>query len=1122
MDVAVWLRSVGLERYEPAFRENNISADLLSSLTAEDLKDLGVTLVGDRRRLLDAIATLKANRGSPVEDSAPAPIGGSRPGLASPASAERRQLTVMFCDLVGSTALAARLDPEDLREVIGAYHRCVAEAVARFEGFVAKYMGDGVLVYFGYPRAHEDDAERAVRAGLALVEAVEQLQAPERLQIRIGIGTGLVVVGDLVGSGEAQERGVVGETPNLAARLQALAEPNTIIVGSSTHRLIGDLFEYRDLGMLEVKGYDERVQAFRVLRPSAVESRFEALRAGALTPLIGRGEEVELLLRCWQQVNSGEGQVVLLSGEPGIGKSRIAATLQERIEGEPHVRLRYFCSPYYQDSALHPIIAQLERAARFEREDSAETKLGKLEALLAPMTSSSEEVALLAELLSVPASERYPPHHLSPQRKKEKTFEALIRQLDLLSHQQPVLMVYEDVHWIDPTSQELLDLAVARAQRLPLLLLITFRPEFEPMAWTGQPHATIVELSRLGRRETTALVEGIAGNRALPPEIVDKIAERTDGVPLFVEELTKATLESGAPAAAARSAAPRPALSVPATLEASLMARLDRLGPEAKEIAQVGAAFGRDFSYGPLEAVAPKSDKLDESLDRLVDAGLIFGRGTRPDTGYTFKHALVQDAAYASLLRSSRKRLHARIAGVLEEKFPETGESKPEVLAHHHGEAGQYIQAVEYYLRAGRRALERSANVEAAAHLRKGLDALNQLPLDGVRLQRELDLQMALGPALMPIKGWGAPEVERTYARARELCHQLGAVPQLFSALRGLWEYYELRAQVGPATEIAQEILSIAEHAADRTLLLVAHDVMGDNSLWIGDFSAAHSHTAQGIALYDPALDSNLAYSHGGYDPAMACRAFGAHALWYLGYPTRAAEQSQDAVKFARDLEHPQSLVHALSHGALLHQFRRNAALVLECAQAACELGRQLESAFWMAHPAVSLGWALANLGQRDEGILKIKQGMAGYRATGAELERTLWLAILTDVLLSQGALDEAIAALMEAFSESENTGASFHLAELHRLQGEVLLRTFNGSREQAESYFHRALQIARDQKAKSVELRAATSLARLWGGQGKRTEARALLRPVYGWFTEGFDTPDLTDAQALLNQLNG
>ena len=540
MDVAEWLRSVGLERYEPAFRENNISADLLPSLTAKDLKDLGVTLVGDRRRLLDAIAALKANRGAPAEETAPTQISGNRPGLASPASAERRQLTVMFCDLVGSTALSCRLDPEDLREVIGAYHRCVAETVARFDGFVAKYMGDGVLVYFGYPRAHEDDAERAVRAGLALVEAVGQLQAPERLQVRIGIGTGLVVVGDLVGSGEAQERGVVGEAPNLAARLQALAEPNTVVIGPRTRRLIGDLFEYRDLGTLEVKGFVERVQAFRVLRPSAVESRFEALRAAVLTPLIGRAEEVELLLRCWHRAKSGEGQVVLLSGEPGIGKSRIAAAVQERIESEPHVRLRYFCLPHYQDSALHPTIAQLERAAKFEREDAAETKVDKLAALLAPMTSSKEEVALLAELLSLPASQHYPPLNLSPQRKKEKTFEALLRQLDLLSRQQPVLIVYEDVHWIDPTSRELLNLAVARAHRLPLLLLITFRPEF--MAWTGQPHVTMLELGRLGRHATTELVGGIAGNRALPPEIVDKIAERTDGVPLFIEELTKAIL----------------------------------------------------------------------------------------------------------------------------------------------------------------------------------------------------------------------------------------------------------------------------------------------------------------------------------------------------------------------------------------------------------------------------------------------------------------------------------------------------------------------------------------------------------------------------------------------------
>jgi predicted ATPase len=713
-----------------------------------------------------------------------------------------------------------------------------------------------------------------------------------------------------------------------------------------------------------VKGFPEPVHAFQVLRESAIESRFEALRSGG-TPLVGRDEETELLLEHWRWAKGGEGQVVLLSGEPGIGKSRLAVAVQELLEAEPHTRLRYSCSPHHTDSALHPVIAQLERAAGFEREDTPETRLDKLEALLAPTNPPQEDVALLAALLSLSAaSHRYAPLYLSPQRLKEKTFEALLRQLELLAQPNPLPMVFEDVHWIDPTSRELLDLAVGRAPRLRLLLLITFRPEF--MAWSDQPHVTTLELARLGRRDTTELVERIVGHCALSPEVVAKIAERAEGVPLFVEELTKAVLESGARAASGRSATPHAASSVPATLHASLMARLDRLGPAAKGIAQIGAAFGRDFAYQPLAAIAPDRDRLDELLDRLVDAGLIFSHGAGPEATYTFKHALVQDAAYASLLRSSRKGLHARIAGVFEEKFPEVGESNPELLAYHHAESGQYLRAVEFYLRAGRRALERSANIEAAAHLRKGLDALNQLPLDGTRLRYELDLQMTLGPALMPMKGWGAPEVEQTYARARELCHQLGATPQLFAALRGLWEYYELRAHTEPATEIAQEILSLAERADDRKLLLIAHDVMGDNSLWAGDFSAAHLHTAQGIALYDPVLDRDLAYGHGGYDPAMACRAFGAHALWYLGFPDRAAKQSQDAVKFARELGHPQSLVHALGHGALLHQFRRDARSVLEHALAALELSRELESDFWMAHPAISQGWALAAQGQRD------------------------------------------------------------------------------------------------------------------------------------------------------------
>ena len=683
MDIADWLRSLGLERYVPAFYDNDIDGEVLPKLTADDLISIGVTSVGHRRRLLEAIAALG------TEAPNAAVIAPRR--CASADDAERRQLTVMFCDLVGSTELSARLDPEDLREVIAAYHRAVADVVGSFDGFVAKYMGDGVLVYFGYPRAHEDDAERAVRAGLGVIDAVGRLDVKSvKLQARVGIATGLVVVGDLIGEGSAQEQSVVGETPNLAARLQALAEPDAVVIAAGTRRLVGDLFEYRDLGAVEVKGIAAPVPAWQVLRPSAVASRFEALRGSALTRLVGRDEEIDLLLRRWARAKAGDGQVVLISGEPGIGKSRITAALEERLHAEPHLRLRYFCSPYHQDSALFPFIDQLGRAAGFARDDPPAAKLEKLEALLARAAPPDEDVAFLADLLSLPASERHPLPNLSPQRKKERTLEALIRQLEGLARQQPVVMVFEDAHWIDPTSRELLDLAVERVRSLPVLLIVTFRPEFQP-PWTGQPQVTMLALNRLDRRDRTALVEQIAGGKALPDEVIDQIVDRTDGVPLFVEELTKSVLESGL----LREEADRyvldralPPFAIPTTLHDSLMARLDRLA-SVRHVAQIGAAIGREFSYELLRAVSRlPEDELQAALARLVASELVFQRGTPPDAVYSFKHALVQDAAHGSLLRSARQQLHAQIAEALEAHSPELMDSQPELFAQHYAEAG--------------------------------------------------------------------------------------------------------------------------------------------------------------------------------------------------------------------------------------------------------------------------------------------------------------------------------------------------------------------------------------------------------------------------------------------------
>jgi class 3 adenylate cyclase len=792
-EVRDWLQAIGLPQYADAFEANDIDMDLLRQVDDQMLKDFGVASGGHRLRIRNAIAWLGA---PPTPDAGATTTASAREPAAS--SAERRQLTVMFVDLVGSTAMSTRLDPEDLRGVVNAYHRCATELVEGNGGFVAKYMGDGVLAYFGYPRANEHDAERSVRAALALIDAVPKLAAPtgSPLQVRIGIATGLVVVGELIGSGEAQERGVVGETPNLAARLQAMAEPSAVVISGTTRQLTGGLFEYRDLGPAALKDFADSTPAWQVLGAGSAESRFEALRAST-TPLMGRDEEIDLLLRRWQQAKSGDGQVVLICGEPGIGKSRIAQTLMERLGPEPYTRLRYFCSPHHQDSALYPSIAQLERVAGFRREDTSEERLDKLEAILARGTNEVRDIApLFAELLSIPTGDRYPSVNLTPQQRKEKTLQAQLAQVDGLSGREPLLILYEDVHWSDPTTREALDLLVDRVSSLRVLVIITFRPEFAP-PWIGRPHVTMLILNRLPPRQRAAMIAEITRGKSLPKEITDQIVTRTDGVPLFVEELTKSVLESGiVKDTGDRYAAvgAEAQVAIPTSLHASLLARLDRLAP-TREIAQIGAALGRSFSHELISAVAKMPQRqIDEALVQLVNSELIFRRGAPPDAEYTFKHALVQDAAYGTLLRSRRQQIHTRIVSILENHFPAVVAAQPSLLAHHCSEASLHDAAVSYSFKAGQQALTRSAMKEAVSQLRNALNILTKLPRDPARQNRELDLRVSLGQALFATQGWTSPEAIEAFSTARSLAQQLERSDILVPLLFGECGYRETRA----------------------------------------------------------------------------------------------------------------------------------------------------------------------------------------------------------------------------------------------------------------------------------------------------------------------------------------
>jgi predicted ATPase len=920
---------------------------------------------------------------------------------------------------------------------------------------------------------------------------------------------------------------VVGETPNIAARLQGVAEPNTVVIAESTRKLLSNLFDLQDPSAQDLKGIGSPVRAWAVLRPASIESRFEALHASGLTELVGREEERELLLRRWSKAKGGEGQVVLLSGEAGIGKSRLTAALLEKLAGEPHTRLRYFCSPQHTDSAFYPIIGQMERAAGFVHDDTPQAKHDKLDAVLSQTSTRSEDAALFAEMLSLPNEGRYPALDLTSEQRRQRTLEALISQVEALTHSSPVLMIFEDAHWTDPTSLEVFGRVVDRVRSLRALLIVTLRPDFDP-PWVGRPYVTFLALNRLGEREILAMIEGVIGNKPLPANIRQDIIKRTDGIPLFVEEMTKAVLEAESQGAVEHLAAAVPsfALAVPASLQASLMARLDRLGP-AKEVAQIGAAIGREFSHPLLAAVVRKPETdIKLALDRLIAAGLLFRQGVPPHASYLFKHALVQDAAYGTLLREPRRALHARIAEALEDQFAEIAENQPELLARHCTEAGLTEKAAGLWGKAGQRSLERSALVEAVAQITRALDQIESLPVTPALRHKQIKLQVALINSLFHVKGYAAPETKAAVERARLLIEQaeaLGEPPEdpllLFSVLYSVWVANRVAFNGDVMRDLGAQFLALAEKQGATVPLMIGHRIMGISLLLTGTIAQGRGQLDEAVALYDLAKHRPLA-SRFGTDQRVTTLGHRSMALWLLGYPEAALADVDQALEEARKIGQVATLMIALYHAWLTHFRCGNYTAATAEADELVALADEKTAFFWKVSGILNQGCLLVLTGKASDAVQMINSGIAAYRSTGSTVWLPLYLSYLARSYAELGQFDDARRSISEAMTAVETTKETWCEADVRRIAGEIAALLPEPDAAQAEAYFDRALSVARTQQAKSLELRAAMSMARLWRDQGKRDEARDLLAPVYGWFTEGFDTLDLKEAKALLEEL--
>ncbi len=1127
--VITWLESLGLDRYRDVFQQNAVTWDVLSELNDDDLASMGV-LLGHRKKLLRAIAQLPQGREG--EGTSPQSITTGlegQPCIPGHGQGERRQLTVMFCDLVGSTALARRLDPEDLQAAIRRFLDVCGQAVTRFNGYIAKYMGDGLLVYFGYPHAHEHDAERAIHAGLAVLELVKALPGENisdqghEIAARIGIATGHVMVGEVIGQETAKERSVFGETPNLAARLQALAMPNQLVVDSATKRLVGSEFDCVDKGEFSLKGFDVPVQVWQVLGATPSASRFESYRSARLANFIGREQETALLLGRWREAVNGEGQVVLLCGEAGIGKSRLARSLRERLEDERCQTIELQCSPYHTNTALYPVIQFLRQAAGLTGNDSPQIQRQKVDALTSKNGVDDQKTgSLLADLLSIHADARYPSPNASPETRKEWTLEALVQQLQRLAGHCPTLFIVEDAHWLDPTTMDLLTRTIDRIQQMRVLLLITFRPNFKP-AWTEYGHVTFLTLSRLPRRHSIKLLASMTGGKALPPEVEQVILSKTDGVPLYIEELTENMLESGLLTEGSDSFSWRCSLkdvAIPNSLQALLMERVDRLGP-AKEIVQIGAAIGREFTYELLRAIVSVSDsELARALDLFTDSGLILQDGHIPLARYHFKHALVQEAAYNTLPKKSRRMLHARIAKILEDKFAERVETEPELLAHHSEQAGLSEAALTYWHRAARRDAGLSANREAINHYNNALAMLKDLPESRQRDAVELDLLIERGAPMVTVKGYASQEIERNYLRAREISHADSHSEQHFFSVWGLWVFRLVRGPLVQACELAENLLSLAERRQNPDLLIRAYESVGSTYSFLGRFDEAKTHLLAAKSLFDPTRHhgQNLPYTQ---DPGITARIILARTLWILGEVDEVDTMLQEAIDMARELEHPFTLAFALATACWISSTLHEAERTRSLADEAIAISMKYSFDLGLAWATSSQGWALVEMGH-EEGFSKLFDGISAKQAAGASLNSTHTLALLAELYLQRKRIDEGLGTIQEALEIVSVQGEQFWKAELLRLKGELLLEQSDHSVSDAEQCFIEALKTAQDQGARMLELRAAISAANFLRGQNRLDEATRVLQSARSWFNERIVNRELTEAQTLLAQLGG